>query len=346
MSSSESNISDLRTSHRGIIAIISMGDMGAGIAKLLTAHNYAVLTNVTDRSEDTISRAISASATLVASDSLLLQADLILSIVPPASALSTAQRILSAFTPSSSSQIQPPTYIDLNAVSPSTSRQIASLFSSHPSRISFLDGAILGHPPRLSPSTPTQSKKWAVPLLPLSGPALPSALTPELRSLLNTKYLGPEVGKASGLKMVFASLSKGYAAIAVQAVTTAHNLGVLDELKSSLVEIQGAGADQKLERAVAGLAPKAGRWVKEMQEIASTHENDGGLEPDIFLGAAEVFRTVAEDTVLGQEKIGKSKRGTNAEDVAVAVAEGLAERKRKRAEKKEEGGNQTKSGDY
>ena len=32
------------------VGIVSMGDMGAGIARLLVAHRYPVVTNVSDRS--------------------------------------------------------------------------------------------------------------------------------------------------------------------------------------------------------------------------------------------------------------------------------------------------------
>lgn len=39
----------LRGRHLGLIGVISMGDMGSGVARLLMAHNYAVLTNVSDR---------------------------------------------------------------------------------------------------------------------------------------------------------------------------------------------------------------------------------------------------------------------------------------------------------
>ncbi|KAK3988073.1 hypothetical protein QBC44DRAFT_351385 [Cladorrhinum sp. PSN332] len=326
---------DAPSSYVGIISIISMGDMGAGIAKLLTSHNYAVLTNVTGRSEDTHARALSSSATLVTSDSLLLQADLILSIVPPSAAISTAQRILSAASFSSSSSSPPPTYIDLNAISPSTSRSISLLFSSSKSsKITYLDGAILGPPPSINPTNNT----WKSPILPLSGPhpLPPSALTPELQALLNTKHVSSEIGKASALKMVFASLSKGYAALAIQSVVTAHRLGVLGQLQTCLTELQGEGATQKLEKTVTALPPKAGRWVREMEEIASTHRDDGGMTPDIFLGAAEVFRMVAEDTDLGRERIGKRKRGLTIEDVAAAVSEGLERKEDKRKKMDEE----------
>ncbi|KAK4186159.1 hypothetical protein QBC35DRAFT_502014 [Podospora australis] len=357
----------LRSSHRGIIGIISMGDMGSGIARLLVAHRYAVITNCTGRSSDTINRANQAGAHLVTSDQDLLHADLILSIVPPRDAYATAERIVFAVSSSSSDLKEHKTlyFADLNAVSPATVRSISSILPTSPSSstsspnftIKFIDGAILGGPPSLAssipvgrpipphrrpPSSDSPPPEWNKPSIPTSGPHDFSSIFSEepnhLPVVLNAKHISPDIGAASGLKMTFASLSKGYAAIAVQAATTARNLGVLDHLKSSLREIMGEAAENKFEKAVTGMAPKAGRWVREMEEIAATHQVDGGLEPTIFLGAAEVFRTVAEDTVLGEEKIGKRNRGTTAEDVGAAITEGLLEKKRKGSgeEKKEE----------
>ena len=83
------------------------------------------------------------------------------------------------------------------------------------------------------------------------------------------------------------------------------------------------------EKGVIGMAPKAYRWVREMEEIAATHHEEGGFAPDLFNGVAGVYEAVTEDTVLGQEQIGKRKRGTTAEDMAAAVADGLDKRRKK-----------------
>ncbi len=180
--------------------------------------------------------------------------------------------------------------------------------------------------------------------------------------------------------MCYASTTKGLTAIAVQSYATAHRLGVLGELRREL----GAGA-ARAERSLVSMPPKAYRWVREMEEIALTFEEEGGFSaapsalgdggeeeeeeeeeeeggvseklvpggnsdgargggggggdgdgggytpaPSMFRGAAEVYRAVAEDTVLGQERVGSRRRGLDPEDVARAVAEGLRGRKRRR----------------
>jgi hypothetical protein len=130
--------------------------------------------------------------------------------------------------------------------------------------------------------------------------------------------------------MCFASTTKGFIAICTQAFTTAHRLGVLSELKKEMADFIPATL-KSAEGGVPGMPPKAYRWVREMEEIAATHAEEGGFELSLFEGVAGVYRTVAEDTVLGAEKTGDRKRGRTVEDVAAAMGEGL-EAKRKRKE--------------
>lgn len=93
----------------------------------------------------------------------------------------------------------------------------------------------------------------------------------------------------------------------------------------------------KVSNGVTNMPPKAYRWVKEMEEIAVTHAEDGGFKGGeglgegrgIFDAVAEVYRAVAEDTVLGEEKTERRKRGRTREDVAACMAEGLREKRKK-----------------
>ncbi|KAI1450428.1 6-phosphogluconate dehydrogenase C-terminal domain-like protein [Annulohypoxylon stygium] len=314
------------------IGIISIGDMGVGIAKLLIANGFSVATNIKGRSNDTLARAKAAQVELLDSDEALTQScPVILSVVPPRDAVATAQRIVDALTgPVRRDPSTPLYYADLNAVAPSSVKSIASLFSSSPlltSTVRFVDGSILGGPPSPKPDT----AEWYLPSIPTSGPH-PLSSIPEygakLFSTLNMKHISPDIGAASGLKMCFASFSKGFTSLAIQAFTTAHRLGVLDVMKEELATVLPTHL-KVAEKGVTGMAPKAYRWVGEMEEIARTLSEEGGFDPDSFIGAAKVYRIVADETVLGQEKIGKRKRGTTVEDVALAVAEGLQTKRKK-----------------
>jgi hypothetical protein len=308
---------------------------------------------------------------------LVAASDVILSVVPPRDALATAQRILAAALSSPSNPdgtagvtttTRPLYFADMNAVSPASVKTVAALFTSptsHPTtrQIHFIDGSILGGPPKPPTQSQTQPtpnnndeeeepayKQWTRPLLPTSGP---TPLPLYLSQVLNIRHIAPEIGQASALKMCFASLSKGFSAVAIESITTATRYGVLSHLQSALLEVSGQALLTRLEKAVTGVAPKAYRWVREMEEISATHSGSGGIAEEeeemfspeyIFRGAADVFRTLAEDTALGREKIGKRQRGTTVEDVAEAVLEGLRERnlenkrrKRTEPETREEG---------
>ncbi|MCJ1243111.1 hypothetical protein MMC30_000308 [Trapelia coarctata] len=319
------------------IGILSIGDMGRGIANLLIANGYKVLTNASDRSRDTQNRARSASIALLPTDEALIeQSNYILSVVPPRDAYSIATRILAAFHESHRRYENNPLYfLDLNAISPSTAQNIASLFSAIPA-IRLLDGGIIGHPPKLSSPSPTSPSSWYKPSIVLSGP-YPLQDAPlngaDLASILNIKHISSDIGPASGLKMCFASMNKGFTAIALQAYTTAEKLGVLPELQAHLKEYTpaiGAAAEKSL----VGMPPKAYRWVAEMEEIASTMEEYGGFSyredevkcgrgGDLFKGVGDVYRFVAEETELGKEKVGQRKIGMTPEDVARRCGEDL-----------------------
>ncbi|KFA61457.1 hypothetical protein S40285_03411 [Stachybotrys chlorohalonatus IBT 40285] len=317
------------------VGVLSMGDMGSGIARLLMAHGFRVATNCSGRSEDTAERARQAGVQLSSDLELVQQCHVILSVVPPSQADAIARRIVEAL-----SRHQREDYLyfaDLNAVSPSTVRSIASRFDDGSLKVRFIDGCILGGPPRLKaapdPGTNASASdgshgEWSRPRIPVSGPSILSSLADgdKLASTLNMRTISPDIGPASGLKMCFAALSKGFTALATQSFTTAQQLGVADELSRELRQVLPQHL-ALVDRSVAAMPPKAYRWVREMEEIATTMSEDGGWTRNLFDGAAGVYRVVAEDEVLGSERIGKRKRGTTAEDVAAALAEGLKKKR-------------------
>ncbi|ROV99960.1 hypothetical protein VMCG_06256 [Cytospora schulzeri] len=320
------------------IGILSIGDMGMGIAKLLIAKGFSVATNCSGRSKETRERVKEAQVTDLGSDAALVrECDVVLSIVPPRDAAATAQRVIDAMQ--LVTKAKPPLYFaDLNAVAPSTVKAIARTIEQARVPITLIDGSVLGGPPHPAGGASTSGSPtaavlgdWNVPSVPTSGPVGIADIPgygAGLAGALNVKHIGPEVGASSGLKMCFASLSKGYSAVAVQSFTTAERLGVLGPLREAMEEIIPSRVKQT-ENALVGMPPKAYRWVGEMEEIARTHAEEGGFEDTLFRGAAGVFKAVAEDTVLGEEKVGQRKRGRTAEDVAAAMAEGL-EKKRKK----------------
>jgi hypothetical protein len=204
-----------------------------------------------------------------------------------------------------------------------------SLVSASDSGVNFIDGGIIGGPPALKQdpnkprnnnvtSAPEDAHAWSRPSIPTSGPIKVSdALVsgPHLAETLNIKHVNDVIGAASGLKCCFASTTKGATALCIQAFTTASRLGVLPELQEEMsTRIPGMF---KFAQGMTNVPPKAYRWVREMEEIAVTHAEDGGFDGGegmgvghgIFDAVAEVYRSIAEDTVLGEETTERRKRG-------------------------------------
>ncbi|OJD35260.1 6-phosphogluconate dehydrogenase c-terminal domain-like protein [Diplodia corticola] len=335
---------------RAAVGIISIGDMGLGIAKLLQAYNYEVLTTTVGRSPSTHARATSAGITVLPSDGALVEkADYILSIVPPRDAVATANRIIDAWTAASSSRSTPLYFLDLNAIAPSTARSIDAALTSRAPGIRFIDGGIIGSPPKLldeeaaaaAPNSNTDADadltasllRWKRPSIPISGPhALDAANTTttapppsgaHLAAILNTKHLDPTIGPASGLKACFAAMTKGFYALALQSFTTAHGLGLLPELRAQLAASFPALA-AAADRGAVGMQHKAYRWEGEMREVAETLRAEGGWgaagQDAVFDGVAEVYRVVAEETGLGTEEGRKGEVEGVVGELAVAAA--------------------------
>lgn len=312
--------------------------MGLGIAKLLQSENYRIVTNITGRSAQTHERARSINVELLSSDvELVKEADYILSIVPPRDAELTANRVIAALSSKMSASSRQPGderplyYLDLNAISPRTAKRLEESFKSSPfaSSVVFIDGGIIGGPPSHKEGPPPSTtsshppappgSQWTKPSIPVSGPFELSDAKPSgahLSETLNIKHISNEIGPAAGLKMCFASTTKGFTAIAIQAFTTAQNLGVLPHLERELQDFAPASLNTA-KRGITSMPPKAYRWVREMEEIADTHAEEAGFDRTLFEGVAGVYRVVAEETGLGGEK------GLTVGEVVGSVAGGL-----------------------
>ena len=331
--------------------------MGSGIARLLTSHKYPVGTCTAGRSSHTIARATAANVACYENDEALLQAsEILISIVPPRDAVATAERVRRAWDSvgkSSEAGVRKLWYLDLNAISPARAREVAAALGIRSSSkggaryfndqadanadadeahdIVFLDGGIIGGPPKKG-----EDGKWSGPSIPTSGPFPLSAFSEggsALAEVLSVRHIAPVIGPATGLKMCFASLSKGFCALALQSFASAQAMGVLDEFRYELKERVPA-VGQRAEATVTSCPPKAYRWVAEMQEIGACFGKDGGWSSggdnskggdfaNVFAAISEVYQVLADKTILGSERIGERQRGTTVEDVAEILANTL-----------------------
>jgi len=160
-------------------------------------------------------------------------------------------------------------YVDANAVSPDSAREVAAL---HPR---FVDGGIVGPPPREAGTT----------RLYLSGAEAPAVAALFEGSIVGTRL----VADASALKMTYAAWSKGTAALLLAIRDVARANGVWDDLQA---EWRDSAPDlpARLEAAERSAAAKGWRWIGEMEEIADTFAAAGAPE-GFHRAAAEVYRS-------------------------------------------------------
>jgi 3-hydroxyisobutyrate dehydrogenase-like beta-hydroxyacid dehydrogenase len=261
------------------VALVSPGDMGQAVGSLLSQGGVRVLTCLVGRSERTRGLAQGAGFTVMPTlDALVSEAELVLSIVPPAQAVAVAADVASALRSTGARVV----FVDCNAVAPRTVGDVAKVIA--PTGSGFVDVGIVGGPPRDAPS----------PRFYASGPD--RARFGELRDAgLDVRLLSDDIGEASALKMCYAALTKGTTAIATELLIAARKLGVYDTLVAELRDSQAMQA-KRMADALPAMPGKAHRWIAEMEEIARTFENVG-LTPLIFQGAAEMYRLTAASEI-------------------------------------------------
>lgn len=266
------------------IALFGAGAMGSAVGRRLAESGARVITFLEGRSEATIERARAAGLE-AASLSAFAEADIILSIVPPAEVLKVADLIAPVLRDAS----RKPPFVDLNAISPKTMETLAAKLA--PSGVKVIDGSIIGGPP-----VPGK----AGPIICLSGDL---AVEPGLLAGFGLKIRrvkGP-VGAASALKMCYAGINKGMTGLSAAMLLAAVRNGAGQALKVELAESQAEHL-QRLRHSIPDMYPKAYRWVAEMEEIS---EFLGADDPAalIFKGMAGIFQTIDDDRNGSQELI-------------------------------------------
>ena len=243
--------------------ILHPGSMGATVAAACAG---TVLWASDGRSEATCKRAADAGLTDAGDiESVVTAADVLISVCPPHGALVLADTVADAGFEGC--------YVDANAVSPATARKIASRFDS------FVDGGLIG-PPAIRPGTTR---------LYLSGSDAARVAARFEGSMLEPRVLdGGGPGTASALKMAYASWTKGTSALLAAVAALAAAEGVADDLLTEW-DLSLPGVGERLAGTAGEVAPKAWRWMGEMDEIAATFA-EAGLPDGFHRAAGEVYR--------------------------------------------------------
>jgi 3-hydroxyisobutyrate dehydrogenase-like beta-hydroxyacid dehydrogenase len=216
-------------------------------------------------------------------EGVVAAADMLFSIVPPAAAGDFARRALAVIERASAR----PVFVDCNAVSPATVRELAAAFER--AGATLVDVGIVGPAPRGGGAAPTRFY--------VSGAARSSVLSLELPELAMID-MGPEIGRASAIKMTYAAMNKGVDALYTAVLLAAERLGVRGELMEEFHASQTHAAERMAKR-IPYLASAAQRYVGEMREIAATFES-AGVSGEFHRGAEWVYAQLAR-TPLAQE---------------------------------------------
>ena len=254
------------------IALVHPGNMGSTIGAAAATSGARVVWSSLGRSEASRKRAAETGLndvkTLAAAVS---HSDIVLSVCPPDAAVSVAQSV--------AGEKFKGIYVDANAVSRATAEQIGAIVTG--AGASFVDGGIIGSP----------VKKAGTTRLYLSGGCAREIAALFSKSLLEARAIGSNPGEASALKVAYAAWTKCTDALILAIRAYAQYEGVdqalLEEWKTSQPALE-----TKSNRAAASAAPKAWRYVGEMEEIAEAFKT-AGLPSGFHQAAADLCARLA-----------------------------------------------------
>ncbi|MFF2749518.1 DUF1932 domain-containing protein [Kitasatospora sp. NPDC058048] len=254
---------------RPTVGILHPGSMGAAVAACARPGAERVLWCPAGRGAATLARAEQAGLEPVGVlGDLLAQADVVLSICPPAVAEDVARSVAAHRFAG--------VYVEANAIAPDRMRRIAELAGTTARAV--VDGAVIGSPPVGGKGT----------RLYVSGPEDAVSLVTELftGSAVATPVLGKEIGQASALKLAYSSYQKASRVLAAVAFGAARAHGVDD----ALLDVAGKRQGSYLVETgyIAKTAARAWRWGPELDEAADMLSG-AGLPDEVLRAASQTL---------------------------------------------------------
>lgn len=258
------------------IGLIGLGDMGGGVGRSLVAAGHKVCAVHAGRSAESLARAQAGGIEDCAGfETLIHENDVIVSIVPPGIASKIAADVAGVLD----GMRDKPVFADLNAVAPATACEMAERIEAAGGVM--VDGSIIGLAPFKTPG------KTRIYLSGSEAEALRFLATNEI----DARLCGAEVGQASGIKMVYAALSKGTMTLHASVALAAHQMGIMDIWTQEMSESQPDKL-AAIRGSVPYIAADSVRWADEMDEIAASFAAVG-VTPKFHEGAGEIFRLMA-----------------------------------------------------
>lgn len=286
------------------IAILMPGDMGHAVGRVLRDHGFDVICALSGRSAHSCELATHAGLRDVGTVAgVVAEADMILSILPPAAASGLAQQVAREMTRTG----RTPIYVDCNAIAPETTVAIGQMIAAAGAK--FIDAGIIGMAPG----------SGAGPRFYVSGPDHALMLPLDGKGF-QVIAMGDQIGQGSAIKMAYAGLTKGTWTLHTAVLLAAEQLGVTDALLAEFEKSQAAVLAAMRAR-VPFIPADSARWVGEMEEIAQTF-GDAGVTPGFHEGAAEIFR-VLERTPFASETRATMDRSRTLEEALAVYSQHL-----------------------
>ncbi len=246
------------------VGLLHPGAMGEAMGAALVGNGHEVLWASTGRSDATRARAAGAALTdVVTLDALAARSNVVISICPPEHAARVGRDVRDAGFDG--------LFVDANTIAPETVKQIAPT----------VDGGVIGPPPRTRGTT----------RLYLSGPR-----AGEVQQLFDGSALDRACPRRPDRHRVrtqddVRGLHEGNCGLVARTARDLAANGVDDYLLAEWA-ISQPDLPAISDFAAVSSAPKAWRWIAEMEEIAATFAAAG--QPDGFhRAAAAVYRQVA-----------------------------------------------------
>ena len=279
------------------VAIISPGDMGHAIGQLLRGNELRVLTCLADRSNRTRELSQQAGITDVPNlKELVEQSDVLMSVTVSEAVPGLCREVADAVKATGTDLL----FAECNAIAPELSREMEGVLREAGAR--YVDASIIGGPPRNGSSPRVYAS---------GGDA---AEFEQLRDFgLDVRNLGPQLGRASGIKMCYAAMTKGTTALQAELLIAAEKLGLTQELMAEFSGSQPAVV-KRMEGWMPGMPAKSRRWISEMEQIEATFR-DLGLTPNIFKGVADMYRMIGDTPMADENPESRDKERGLAETI-------------------------------
>jgi 3-hydroxyisobutyrate dehydrogenase-like beta-hydroxyacid dehydrogenase len=295
------------------VTVLYPGALGAALGKAIFGAGDTPITCLCGRSATTRERALAANFAVAASlEEVAQSSDIVVSLVPPASAMEAARRFAACVHNQFAGNGARPVYIEANSVAARTKKDIAGILSN--AGIVCCDAAFLGPANRIGPEN----------VMLLSGRSA-NHVAPIFQKTVEVRVVGDEIGQAASLKMTMAILTKALPALFLELVSAAAKQGQLGPTVDLMKRLY-PGVLAFLERTLPTYPAHIERRVFELTEVRDWLCEQGqsavmsagavailerlqicGLDPTIHWEFEDLLRAIGDADLLVRDNAGGTR---------------------------------------